>query len=442
MSETQERAAPISRTFWLGVSNGAVYLTARAFVDPETLLPAFAVDITGGGVIWVGILNALFQAGWFWPHIFSSRYLDSADQLMPHYRTAAALRVICSALMPVAVLLFGSSRPEAALILCGIFLFGLSSAGGFGLGPFMNIVGDTVPARRLGKFFGLRSLLGGLLAFAGGFWIKHMLSPASGIEFPSNYAVVFGVGAGLMAIAVGLFWTVREKPRKSAKRVLPLRLHMARGARMIRQKTNLRRLGVARALYGVALGLSFPFVVPYAIKVIGMPVALAGILLSMKVISFSLSNILWSTISDRLGNRLLLTIIAGVTMLVPAATILSGALPDVPIGQVLGITVTPQLLAVAIACMCVGGAMSGCPLGCNAMLLEMLPERGASIFIGFFFLMLLPTAAVPLAGAVIIGAQDRFGIGMTLAAIAAMLMFIQIRRLKPVRGVDEDSQNG
>ncbi len=440
MSETVTGSdtKPVRRTFLLGISNGAVYLTARAFIDPETLLPAFAVDITGGSVLWVGVLNALFQAGWFWPHIFNSRYLDSADRLMPHYRTAAAIRVACCALMPVAVYLFGSSNPEAALILCGILLFGLSSAGGFGLGPFMNIVGDAVPAQWLGKFFGTRSLVGGLLAFGAGFWIKHMLSSQSGVPFPNNYALVFAIGAALMAVSVGLFWFVKDQPRKSASRILPLRLHLARGARMIRENTNLRRLGIARALYGAALGLSFPFVVPYAIKVLGMPVALAGILLSMKVITFSLSNLLWSHLSDNHSNRLLLTIISVVVISVPVATMLSGLLSATPIAVVMGVTVTPQLLLVILACIGVGGAMSGTPLGCNAMLLEMLPERRSSVFIGFFFLMLLPTAAVPLIGALVIGANNRFGLGMGLAAFMGILMLMQIRRLQVVR----DSESG
>ncbi|MFO7946397.1 MAG: hypothetical protein R6V19_06265 [Armatimonadota bacterium] len=440
MSETAtgSDAKPVLRTFVLGVSNGAVYLTARAFIDPETLLPAFAVDITEGSVLWVGVLNALFQAGWFWPHIFNSRYLDSADRLMPHYRTAAAIRVVCCALMPVAVYLFGTSNPEAALILCGILLFGFTSAGGFALGPFMNIVGDAVPARWLGKFFGARSLVGGLLAFGAGFWIKHILSPQSGVAFPNNYALVFAAGAVLMAVSVALFWFVKDQPRKSASRVLPLRLHLARAGRLIRENTNLRRLGIARALYGAALGLSFPFVVPYAINILGMPVELAGILLSMKVISFSLSNLLWSHLSDHFGNRLLLTIMSGVVMSVPVATMLSGLVSATPIAVVMGMTVTPQLLLVMVACIGVGGAMSGTPLGCNAMLLEMLPERRSSVFIGSFYIMLLPTAVVPLVGAVIIGANNRFGVGMALAVLVGILMLIQIRRVQVVR----DSKTG
>jgi MFS family permease len=120
-------------------------------------------------------------------------------------------------------------------------------------------------------------------------------------------------------------------------------------------------------------------------------------------------------------------------MLVPVTTIVAGQLSNAPMGLIAGVTVTPQLLAVAVACIFVGAAMSGCPLGCNAMLLEMLPERGTSVFIGFYFLMLLPTSAVPLIGSVIIGAQDRFVLGMALAGLAAILMLLQIRRLEPVR---------
>ncbi len=423
----------VTRTFVLGVLNGGVYMVARACIDPETLLPAFAISISGGNVIWVGLLSSLFAAGWFWPQIFAGRSLETRAYLMPYYRIAALVRTVCVALLPVIIYFYGAQQPILTVATVGFLLFAFASAGGFGMVPFMSVVGDAVPPRWLGKFFGLRYLTGGLLAFGVGFWIHNVLSDDSGIAFPANYSLVFAVGAVLFAISAILFAVVRESPRKPSRRVLPMRLHLVRCLRMIRDNANMRRLGKSRALSAAAYGFSFPFVVPFALKVLGMPVAAVGLLLSLKVLSYSLTNILWSHISDKYGNRTELIISSLAVVLVPVLTVASPLFGDYEVLSVLGLAVTPRLLAIAGACMLVGAALSGQPLGFNAFLLQILPMRRRPTFIAVFFLMLLPTAAVPLLAALLIGEADRFVLGMSLAIMLSVVMVWEILRLKEVQ---------
>jgi len=421
------------RTFILGVSNGAVYMAARACIDPEMLLPAFAIQMMAGNVVWVGMISTLFAAGWFWPQIIVARYLETRTHLMPTYLASVVVRCTCAALIPVAVYYWGPARPQLAFVSASLLLFALASAGGFGLVPFMSVVHDAIPARWLGKFFGLRYLFGGLLSFAAGLWIKDTLSADSASTFPSNYALVFAMGAALMIIAAMFFSAVRERPRIPARRALPLRMHLVRAMRMIRDDANMRRLAKSRALYGASAGLSFPFVIPLAIKVLGMPVAAVGLLLSLKVLSYTVTNVLWSHISDTHGNRRQLIVSSAMVLLVPLLTIAAPLFSDTVMFHALALAWTPQLLVIAAACMAVGAAMSGQPLGFNAFLVEILPTRRRMTFLGVFHLMLLPTAAVPLLGALLIGSADRFALGMCLAAVCGIVMVWEILRLHEVR---------
>jgi len=138
------------RTFILGVCNGAVYMAARACIDPEMLLPAFAVQMMAGNVVWVGMISALSAAGWFWPQIIVARYLETRTHLMPTYLASVVVRCTCAALIPVAVYYWGPVRPQLAFVSASLLLFALASAGGFGLVPFMSVVHDAIPARWLG----------------------------------------------------------------------------------------------------------------------------------------------------------------------------------------------------------------------------------------------------------------------------------------------------
>jgi hypothetical protein len=420
------------RTFALGVLNGGTYTLAVACIDPETLLPAFAVSISDN-VIWVGLLSGLFAAGWYWPQIFASRTFETSSALMPHYRISAVVRVFCVAAIPVVVYLWGATHPVLAVSLVSILLLAFSSAGGYGLIPFMTVSRDAMPSTMLGTYFGLRYLLGGLLSFAVGFWIEDVLAESSPIRFPTNYALVFAVGALVFMLSSLLFAVVKERPRTPSRHALSMRMHLVRAWRMVRDNLNMQRLARARVLYHAAVGLSYPFVVPFALKVLGMPPAAVGILLSLKVASYSIANILWGRLSDNRGNREQLIASSGTLLLVPAFTLISPHLPDDALFRIGGTAVTWQFVSIALAIMLVGASASGQLLGFNAFLLEMLPPRRRSTFMGAFYLMVLPTAAVPIIGAAAIGTSDNFALGMIVSGVLGLLMTLQIVHLREVR---------
>ncbi len=122
------------RTFYLGMLNGLFVILASAFLDPETVLPAFALEvIPGGNVIWVGIICSAINIGWFWPQIFLSRQMDTKQFLRPYYGIAQGLRALCMLLAGVALYFLGVDHPALTFAIVVILLFASSSGGAYGL---------------------------------------------------------------------------------------------------------------------------------------------------------------------------------------------------------------------------------------------------------------------------------------------------------------------
>ncbi len=424
------------------MANGIFVLIASAFLDPETVLPAFALQIMpGGSVLWVGIICSAINIGWFWPQIFLSRQMETKPLLLPYYGLAQGLRVVCMTLVCIVLYLFAVANPQLTFAIVVLLLFASTSGGAYGMIPFMRVFRDGLPSCWLGRFLGWRYALGGLASFAVGFWVKSILSPETGPAYPLNYILLFG-GGGLSAAVCGtLFMMIRERPHRIAKHTLPMRYHLARGRRMLQGDAQLRRLAKARALWSASAGMAFPFVVPFAIKVLGMPIAAVGLLLAVKMLSFSITNPLWGQLSTIVGNRWLMVLGTLQQLAVPVLTILSPWLPRTVLFDWLGIHYDCRLLAVVLACMLIGTSRACLQVSINAFVMQILPVRKATTFLGFFFLVTSPTMAVPLVGALVIGYADRFILGMSLAIMLSLVMVWEILRLKEVRA-DVGDENG
>ncbi len=182
----------VRRNFRIGVVNGSLWLLAKALTDPDTVLPAFAVALMGGNPLYVGLLVSVVNAGWFWPPLLMTSAMATRKRRHPFYRLSAIVRISAIAAAWGAVYFLAGDYPLPAFIAVGLCYLAYTSGGGIGLIPFMSVVTDSIPPNQRGRFFAMRLFFGGLMAFAAGFWIKWLLSDQSGLEFPRNYALLFG----------------------------------------------------------------------------------------------------------------------------------------------------------------------------------------------------------------------------------------------------------
>lgn len=425
---------PLSqRNFVLGVVNGSLWMLGRALNEPETILPAFAVALMGENPLWVGLLISLVNAGWFWTPLVFSPILSTRQRRHPFYQASAAARIVAMVAIYLAVRFVASGSPGAAFWTVAFCYLLYTSAGGMGLIPFMSVITDSVPANRRGAFFGMRYFFGGLLAFGIGFWIKWVLSEESGIVFPDNYALLFGVAAVVSAISMSVFCFAREPEHKVETRWLPLRIQLVRGFRRARRESDFRRMVGARLTYAASAGLIFPFLVPYAFRHLDMSEAMVGVLVAVRMLCYSTANIPWSYLSDRIGNRLVLIVSGGLLAGSIALVALMPVMPAAPVGRLLGLTFDARTVVLLVVFAVSGAASSGQQLGHMSYLLELTPERTRAVYMATYYLVLLPLAFMPLASALLIGAGGRYMLVFALSGIIALATLALDFSLRPLR---------
>ena len=415
----QQPAQLSVRNFIIGIINGTIVHASNTFLDPQTVLTVFALDLMGGNVIWVGVLISLIQSGRFWPQSLLAGVLESEPRYLPYYRLSAVVRIVLRFAVWALIFFVGASQPLLLFVLVAIVLFLFSSAGGIGAATFLSIIGDTIPPTWRGKFFGLRFFLGGLVGLVAGLYVKYVLSAESGLAFPLDYAHLALLAAVAGSIAWGAFCFVEESPRRRRNHRLPLGQQLARGPRLFRRQPNFRRLVLTRAFFEMATALCLPFIVPFAVQVGGMAKAMVGLFLVARMLSFSGANVLWSYLSDNLGNRLVLLISGLLCVILPVMVLLA---PRVP--QTLLISAHPAfdlrtgyfLLVFAVVGLLIGSQR----LGQMGYLLEVTSPLRRPTYLGFYYAVLLPLAWAPFVGALVIGSQERYVWSFGLAVAAAL----------------------
>jgi len=422
------------RNLVLGVINGTLIWASQAFLDPTTVLTVFALDLMGGNVLWVGVLISLITMGTYWPQAVLASVFESQPRYMPYYRLSTVLRVIARFGIWLAIAGVGASQPLTLFIVVVVLLFAFTSAAGVGITPFYGIVGDTIPVTWRGKFFGLRFLLGGIASLGAGLYVKHVLSQASGFTFPDNYAHLALLTAITGLVGWGVFCFMSESAHPSRSRRLALGKQLARGPRLFRRNANFRRLVRARAFFEIAQALCLPFIVPFALQVGGVAKALVGLFLVARMLSFSGGSILWSYISDNIGNRLLLLISGICAIALPAMILLGPRVPQAPLLPSYGLDLRDGYFVLVFA---MAGLFLGSPLlGQTNYLLEISDTRTRPTYLGFYFSVLIPLAWMPLVGSLIIGHAGRYQLGFVLSLVAGIGLLINAVNLGEPRNED------
>ncbi|MGC9316469.1 MAG: MFS transporter [Armatimonadota bacterium] len=436
----QQERPLVKRNFTLGVINGSFWLLARALVDQDTILPAFAVALMGDNPLYVGLLVSLVSAGWFWPPLVMTPVMATRQRRHPYYKLSAVIRIVAIVGAGLAAKLLAGDSPTVAFVTIALCYLTFTSAGGIGLIPFMSVITDSVPSQRRGRFFAMRFFFGGLMAFAAGFWVRWLLGERSGLSFPDNYAYLFAVAALVTAISLFAFWFAQEPRHKVERRLLPLVVQLRRGLRRIRREASFRRFIGTRLFMGASYGLAVPFLVPYAYRTLGMTEGMVGIALAVRMLCYSMLNLLWSRVSARHGNRHLMIVCAWLHAGALGLALVTLLLPHIPVAQVLGLRFTLPLAVLMCVFGLFGASRSGWITGQNAYLLDLTPERTRPVYLATYYLVVMPVAFMPLVAGLVIGTGGRYLLAFTVSAAAVALDIGLTYRMARLRGGEVEAK--
>ena len=178
-------------------------------------------------------------------------------------------------------------------------------------------MGDVVPERERGRYFGLRTgitgVVGMLANLLAGWWLDRVGAPLS-------FQVVITVAVATALIGVWIYWqqydppTVRERLRLREIVTVPL------------ADPGFRRFLAFAVYWTFVVFLAAPFVFPYFLDELRLTFTQVAIWSTIAATASMATTVLWGRAADRVGNKAVLavgTFIAGVGL--PGAWIAAGA---------------------------------------------------------------------------------------------------------------------
>jgi MFS family permease len=368
------------RNFVGGLWHGAFLALGMALTQPTTVIAAFVAELTGS-TVWVGGLSTVLTVASALPQLFVARWVEPRSTKMPVLLLAIYLRVASWAVLAGLIAILGASHP-ALLAWALVGLLAIFYAGG-GLGgiPYTDIIGKVIPQGRRGAFFGGKEALAGPLSIGAALLVQRILAQ---MDYPDNYALLFGLAAATLAIASVGFWLIREPRREDAPgRPPPWRAYWAQLAATARR---IKTLVVVQLLTGFSL-MALPFYVVYARNELDAPPEAVGWFLFAQVAGGVLGNLLWARLVDRAGSKTMLTACAVGSATAPLLAIILG-----PLGW------SALLPAVFLA----GAAFGGRVVGFQSALLELAPATQRPTFAALNAVLILPVALLPLLAGVLL----------------------------------------
>lgn len=319
-------------------------------------------------------------------------------------------------------------------------------AQGMGVQPFFDIIGQTIPATRVGAFFAYRSILGGILVLASGWLIVQPILRT--FPSPTNYGLLIVLGTVIMIIGWGVFTFSHELPNHDPPTARTTRETLATGWRQFQENTNFRLIIVRGFLTRINV-LAIAFYVPYSVERFGAE-RMAGMFLGMFTLGKLLSSWVWGRLSDRKGNRLCLLMAGCLFSLNPFIALVASFLPDVIAVSVPGLPASLDLplLVYASAIFFFGLAFQGDVIAQNSFLLEnAAPERRAS-YRAVFSTFLFPMTVLPAVTGILVRRSDGtldvfrcqvlFGV-LIVSGLLSMLITTRIREIRQTAEMPSES---
>lgn len=177
-------------------------------------------------------------------------------------------------------------------------------------------MGDVVPDRERGRYFGLRTgIIGvvGMLANLGAGWFLDR------VGIPLNFQIVIGASVVLAGIGIYLYLLHYEPPPTSPR----LSLHET----LLKpwRTPNFRRFLLFSIYWQLSVLLAAPFVIPYFLDQLRMTFTQVAIWSAIASMTALLTTAQWGRVADRVGNKAVLaigTFLAGSSL--PLCWILAG----------------------------------------------------------------------------------------------------------------------
>ncbi len=393
--------------FFVGLMHGVLFNGGVAFSSTTTVIPAFLNMLTPSSII-VGFSYMIMGKGrgilGVIPQLFVANKLEAVKYKKPLLVKAITVRAISWGLLALSTLLFAKTHPTLMvwilISLLGLFTF----MGGVAAIPFSDIFGKAIPSELRGRFFGLRGLLGGIVAIFAGLVVKNILQNKN-LNFPKNYALIFFLSFVFVTASYVFLAMVKEPEEEVHKETLPFRVFLKKAIGILKKDRNFSNFLIVQILIGAG-SLSLPFYVIYAKRVLNFSKGAVGVFLTVQMIGFVVFNIVWAYVSDYKGNKLVVQLTGITALAIPLIAIFSGS----------------NFWVFSLTFLLIGAMFSGMSVGFQNFMLDSAPPKERPTYIGLNGTLTFPVLTYSLIG----GFLARFMPYVTIFYITAGIVLLGV----------------
>ncbi|PKQ05321.1 MAG: MFS transporter [Alphaproteobacteria bacterium HGW-Alphaproteobacteria-12] len=295
----------LPRNYVANLAHGLLGQTGFRLINAPTFVPAY-IFLLSGSEFMVGLALAAQWIGASASSIFGATLIEHRKRVLP-----MGLLIGWGMRAGVLGLALGGFflPPHWALVTAVGFLclFGLFN--GMQAVIFNTLMSKVIPLRLRGRLTGFRNFSAGLTA-AGVAWLggKYFIE---GHALGNGYATTFLAAFVLTSLGLSLLMLVREPEPPTIRPRAKLWGRVRQIPAMLREDPALARFYLAAGM--AALGtMAVPFYILYAGERIGLSGTTLGILTTAFLLAQTGTNLVWGTIADRFGNRIVFMMSVGI----------------------------------------------------------------------------------------------------------------------------------
>lgn len=371
--------------------DGSFFSTGSAFLEANTLFPAFVSLLTNNSVL-IGLVSSLRNAGYLLPQLLVAGYAERLPLKKPLLMANGLINRLSILAMAATAYFWAGSRPALALGGFFVALIVFSLTDGISGVPWTDMVAKAIPNTRRGRLFGTMQFIGGLGAFGAGILIRQILANPH-LSFPSNYALLMLIGFILLCFSFAGTMSVREIPGVT-RRGVSLGAYFRRLPAAWKLNANFQQMMFVRMLFSF-LYLPLPFYVIFARDTLGLPQSSVGVFISAQMAGSILAGLLWGYVGDHHGNRLVIRLVGIAACSTPLLALIASLMHSLGMGQ---LALIPFLLLFAT----IGSTLSGVWMGFTNYLLDTVADLDRPTYVGMMNTLITPFTFLPLLGGILV----------------------------------------
>lgn len=393
--------------------NAAFYLAdmvlftlAMGFLDSSTVLPDFVGQATDSKVL-VGVTGILFAVGWRLPQLALAPAVNHAKSKRAWmFWTCLPGRLVFFVVAAI-IAAIGTRSPGLMLLVFFVAYTLFAMSDGITSLAWVELIGNAVSERARGLMFGISQVIAGVSILVIQQLLRELLGP-HGPGYPINFAVVFAIAGGLLALTLPFVANLYERPTETKPRAIEATDYLPYLAKIVRNDHGFRQFLIMRFFLEVAYYMVVPFYIGFETQAFGIPAAQA---VGDSLVAVTLGNIGGSLLAGWLSHRFT----SRTAIRLQSAAILIG-----PTLALLSPLIGPGALLISFAMIGLSGALS--TPGLFNWLISYPPLEERPLYFGVANTLGATALLAPVIGGVLLQATSYnalFGLTVGIALIAA-----------------------